>query len=83
MGLIKEDHMCGDYRMEAIGTRILSATELLGIQRTFNLYVDFPKDRWDEISEAESFDAKGNKEFRRLAGEYQLKHFGRTSFGEG
>lgn len=79
MGLIKEDHRCGDYRMEAIGTGILSVTELLGIQRTFNLYVDFPKGRWEEIREAESFSAKGNKEHRRLAREYQLKHFGKTS----
>ncbi|MCK5606492.1 hypothetical protein KAR91_31610, partial [Candidatus Pacearchaeota archaeon] len=82
MGLIKEDHICGDYRMEAIGTGTLSPAELLGIQRTFNLYVDLPKDRWDEIMEAETFDTKGNEKYRQLAVEYQLKHFGRTSFGE-
>jgi anaerobic magnesium-protoporphyrin IX monomethyl ester cyclase len=80
MGLIKEDHMCDDYRMTAIGTGILSATELLGIQRTFNLYVDLPKDRWDEITEAEQFDVKGNATFVKLAREYQKKHFGRVSF---
>jgi len=80
MGLIKEDHICGDYRTEAIGTGILSAKELLGLQRTFNLYIDLPKDRWEEIRKAESFDTKGNAKFARLAREYQLKHFGRTSF---
>ena len=78
--LIKEDYICGDYRMEAIGTGILSATELLGLQRTFNLYVDLPKDRWDEIREAEQLDTKGNEQFAKLAKEYQLKHFGRSSF---
>jgi anaerobic magnesium-protoporphyrin IX monomethyl ester cyclase len=80
MGLIEEGHMCDDYRMTAIGTGVLSATELLGLQRTFNLYVDLPKDRWDEIAESEQFDSKGNTAFVRLAREYQLKHFGRTSF---
>jgi anaerobic magnesium-protoporphyrin IX monomethyl ester cyclase len=82
MGLIEEDHICGDYRMEAIGSGILSATELLGIQRTFNLYVDLPKDRWDQIRVAESFDTEGNKKYKCLAKEFQLKHFGRTSIGD-
>jgi len=80
MGLIEDDYVCGDYRIEPIGTGILSVTELLGLQRTFNLYVDFSKDRWDEIREAESFDVKGNARFEKLAREYQLKHFGRASF---
>jgi len=79
-GLISEDHICGDYRMDAMSTGILSAQELLGIQRTFNLYVDFPKERWDEIREAEVFNAQGNKKFALLAREYQRKHFGRVSF---
>lgn len=80
MGLIKESHICGDYRIDAIGTGALSATELLGLQKTFNLYIDFPKNRWSEIREAESFDTKGRAKFVKLAKEYQLKHFGRTSF---
>lgn len=80
LGLIKKAYNCGDYRMEALGTGVISATELLGLQRTFNLYVDLPKDRWEEIEEAEYLNAKGNAKFAELAREYQLKHFGRTSF---
>ena len=80
MGLIEANHICGDYRLEAIGTGLLTADELIGLQRTFNLYVDFPTDRWDEIRAAENLDKQGNAAFSRLAKEYQLKHFGRTSY---
>jgi len=80
MGLIKDNFICGDYRMAPLGNGILSSSELLGIQRTFNLYVDLPKNRWDEIRKAESLDEKGNTKFIDLAREYQLKHFGRSSF---
>jgi|TARA_Y100000294_G_scaffold176688_1_gene199744 hypothetical protein len=80
IGVIAPDHICGDYRMDAIGTGILSSEELLGLQRTFNLYVDLPKSRWNEIREAESFSSKGDAKFEQLAREYQLLHFGKTSF---
>ena len=79
-GIIGDDFLCGDYRMDAIGTEHLSSKELLGLQRTFNLYVDIGKDRWDEIEAAEEFSPKGNKIFVKLAKEYQKKKFGRTSF---
>ncbi len=78
--IINKDYICGDYRIDAIGTGFLLAEELLGLQRTFNLYVDFPKNEWDTIREAECFNNRGNKIFYRLAREYQLKHFGYTCF---
>jgi len=81
-GLIEEGHKCGDYRFDAIGTGVLSAAELRGLQRTFSLYVDASKYRWGEIEEAEHFNTKGNAKFAKLARKYQLKHFGRTSFLE-
>ncbi len=80
MGLIPPDYICGDYRMDALGTGALSPSELLGLQRTFNLYVDLPKSRWSEIREAELFSTEGDAKFEQLAREYQLKHFGKTSF---
>ena len=80
LGLIKDNHICGDYRMDPIGTGALSPDELLGLQRTFNLYLDLPKDRWDEIEEAERLDPKGNAKFALLAREYQFKRFDRASF---
>ncbi|MBF0380672.1 MAG: B12-binding domain-containing radical SAM protein [Magnetococcales bacterium] len=80
LGIIDANHICGDYRFDAIGTGILSADELKGIQRVFNLYVSLPKDRWQEISEAEELSEQGNKKFAKLAREYQMKHWGKTSF---
>jgi len=79
-GLIEKDYKCGDYRFDAIGTGVLSVDELLGLQRTFNLYVDTPKNRWNEVEKAECLDTDGNKKFAQLARAYQLKHFGRASF---
>ena len=78
--IIDKDYICGDYRTDAISTDKLSKQDLLGLHRTFNLYVDSPKDRWEEIKRAEMFDSKGNNMFKKLAKEYQLKHFGKTSF---
>jgi anaerobic magnesium-protoporphyrin IX monomethyl ester cyclase len=80
MGLIPMDYICGDYRKDAIGTGEISAEELRGLQRTFNLYIDLPKERWDEIKLAEYYTDEGNKKFCELGREYQLKYFGKTNF---
>jgi anaerobic magnesium-protoporphyrin IX monomethyl ester cyclase len=80
MNLISENYICEDHRLKGIPTGELSIEELLGIFRTFALYVDLPKNKWKEIKKAEKFDEEGNKIFRKLAKEYQLKHFGITSF---
>ena len=80
MGLIPEDYISGDYRMDSIGTGKMSGDELKGLQRTFNLYVDNPKQLWDDIKIAEKFTDEGNAKFAEYAKKYQLKHFGRTSF---
>lgn len=74
--IIDKDYICGDYRIESISTNVLSAEDLLGLQRTFNLYVDLPKRRWPEIEEAE----KNDRLFVKLAREYQLDHFGKASW---
>ena len=79
-GLIPEDYISGDYRMDSIGTGKMSGDELKGLQRTFNLYVDSPKQLWDDIKIAEKFTDEGNAKFAEYAKKYQLKHFGRTSF---
>lgn len=79
LGIIPPDYICGDYRTDAIGTGRLNADELLGLQRTFNLYVDLPRERWAEIELAEKFTPEGNAMFAKLGHEYQIKHFGRSS----
>jgi hypothetical protein len=81
MNLISQDYLCGDYRINAIGTGFLSADDLYGLQRTFNLYVSSPRKMWNKIREAELLTDDGNKIFAQLAREYQLVHFNRTSFG--
>lgn len=44
---------------------------LTGLQRTFSMYVRFPKSRWDEIRIAEQFTDEGNKMFARLSEEFR------------
>ena len=80
MKLIDNDFICEDHRLNGIPTGNLSIKELWGLFRTFALYVDNDKNKWEEIEKAEHFDEKGNQIFKKLAKEYQLKHFGITSF---
>ena len=40
-----------------------------GLQRTFTMYVRFPKERWDEIRKAEELSPEGNMVFERLSEE--------------
>ena len=48
----------------------LSADEIRGLVRTFNLYARFPRDRFPEIAVAERFDEEGNLMFEKLEAEY-------------
>ena len=41
--------------------------EIKGITKCFNLYVKFPKNRWNEIEKAEKDDEEGNKIFKYLS----------------
>jgi len=82
MGLIPKDYVCGDYRMDPQGTGCVGPEELKGLQRTFNLYVENPKDVWEDIKLSESFNDKGNEKFDALAANYQMYRFGRTSFSK-
>jgi radical SAM superfamily enzyme YgiQ (UPF0313 family) len=53
----------------------LTYDELKGLQRTFPLYVRFPKSEWPRIRMAEKFDEKGNSIFEEYKKEYQKKFF--------
>ena len=48
--------------------------EIKGITKCFNLYVKFPKNRWNEIEKAEKDDEEGNKIFKYLSEEYLEKY---------
>ena len=80
MKLITKDYVGADHRLNGIPTGFLSVKELWGLFRTFALYIDLPKHQWNEIKKAESLNKKGNKIFKKLAKNYQIKHFGKTTF---
>ena len=47
-----------------------SGEEVDGLTKTFNMYVKFPEDRWDEIRIAEKNTKEGNKKFNELKDEF-------------
>lgn len=44
--------------------------EIYGLQRTFVMYVKFPKKRWPEIRRAESLTVEGNEMWQQLRNEF-------------
>ena len=70
MGLIPKEERAEDNRVYgAFFNGVLPSEELEGIRRAFNLYVKFPKDRWDEVRAAE----RDNKAFEYLIEEFLSK----------
>ncbi len=51
----------------------LSNEMLKGLQRTFSMYVRFPKSRWNEIELAEKLTPEGERIYERLSQEFQEK----------
>jgi radical SAM superfamily enzyme YgiQ (UPF0313 family) len=49
--------------------------KILGLQRTFSMYIRFPKDRWDEIRLAEKFTPEGNAMWEKLRDELIKTYF--------
>ena len=52
----------------------LTNETLRGLQRTFSMYVRFPRARWDEIRMAEDFSPEGDKVFERLSEELRVEY---------
>lgn len=76
-GYIKEDEETG---APIIGTFALdmptiSRQEIMGLVRTFSLYVKFPKEEWPEIALAEQFTPEGNAKFADLSKRYYERFF--------
>ena len=73
-GYISPRTLGKDYRADAmLKMPQLSQEEIMGLQRTFALYVRLPKERWSEIRIAEKFDEEGNRKFEELKEEYTKK----------
>ncbi|MFN8542755.1 MAG: radical SAM protein [Candidatus Binatia bacterium] len=70
-GYLDKGAVAGDYRKEAVmRTEHLSPDQVLGLQRTFPLYVKLPKEQWPAIRRAEEMTSEGDRVFEELAVEY-------------
>lgn len=76
-GYLSRDNLARDYRSDTIlNMPQLTREDLIGLQRTFAMYVKFSKDMWDEIKKCEKFDNEGNKKFEELSKIYKEKFLG-------
>ena len=53
----------------------ITKDEILGLVRTFSLYVKFPKEEWSEIAEAELLTPEGDAKFAKLSERYYERFF--------
>jgi len=53
----------------------ISQDEILGLVRTFSLYVKFPKEEWPEIAISENFTPEGEAAFAKLSERYYERFF--------
>jgi anaerobic magnesium-protoporphyrin IX monomethyl ester cyclase len=53
----------------------ISKDAIMGLVRTFSLYVKFPKEEWPEIEAAEKFTPEGDAKFSKLAERYYERFF--------
>jgi len=53
----------------------ISQEDILGLVRTFSLYVKFPKEEWPQIAKAEKFTPEGEKAFAELTKFYYERFF--------
>ncbi|MDR4497464.1 MAG: B12-binding domain-containing radical SAM protein [Candidatus Scalindua sp.] len=73
-GLTRKDTFAGDYRSETVlDMPQLSREELLGLQRTFPLYVRFPKSEWPKIKKCEEKGQEAERLFKELSAIYTKK----------
>ncbi len=71
-GYIGEEDIAEDYRLgPTMDLPQLSREELIGLHRTFPLYVKFPKSEWKHIRLCEQNTPEGNAAFREYAERYR------------
>lgn len=75
-GYVTEDAETGTLITGSIlNMPTISRQELMGLVRTFSLYVKFPKDEWHEIKKAEAFTPAGDQRFAELSARYYERFF--------
>jgi len=75
-GYVSEDAETGTLITGSIlNMPTISREEIMGLVRTFSLYVKFPKEEWPEIAIAEQFTPEGNAKFAELSKRYYERFF--------
>lgn len=68
---VSEDYLAGDVHCDSnLNTAHITKEEIIGLQRTFSLYVTLPEEYRSDIKIAEKSDEKGNKKFKDLSAIY-------------
>ena len=57
-----------------------SKEEIYGLQRTFVMYVKFPKKRWPEIDKAKELTPNGDKTWNQLKKEFTETYFSEVKY---
>jgi len=71
LGYIEDEDIAMDYRLgPTMDMPQMSADELVGLHRTFPLYVKFPEDEWKHIAVAEKNTPEGNAAFKEYSERY-------------
>ena len=74
-GLMQKGSHAGDYRSEIVlNMPQLSREDLLELQRTFPLYVRFPKSEWPRIKKCEGNGQEAEALYNELSREYTEKY---------
>ena len=74
-GLMQKGSHAGDYRSETVlNMPQLSREDLLGLQRTFPLYVRIPKSEWPRIKKCEGNGQEAEALYNELSREYTEKY---------
>ena len=75
-GYVEEDAETGTLMTGSVlNMPTLSRTELMGLVRTFSLYVKFPESEWPDIEQAEHFTPEGDAKFAELSARYYERFF--------
>ena len=75
-GYVTEDAETGTLITGSIlNMPTISREEIMGLVRTFSLYVKFPKEEWPEIAIAEKFTPEGDAKFAELSKRYYERFF--------
>jgi radical SAM superfamily enzyme YgiQ (UPF0313 family) len=74
-GLMQKDAHAGDYRSETVlNMPQITREELLNLQKTFPLYVRFPKSEWPRIEKCEGNSQEAEALYEELSLEYTEKY---------